>query len=267
MTEDPLSVLETIDDISQDFFEKVTKSGEYKKIGELSTSEVVVQITDRLRTKKGVKPNITAQFLGSPGSGKSTLACLVQERLDGSIMVPVDDYNRGTREDRRRIIKEGGTALDEKDFVLLRQHVLQLQALRDGEKLNLPEAYDLDSGNALIKGLNRVATGSFSYIIVDGNFYVGDERVAGLDLDGLVYLHMSDRTRLQTRLTRDLVPGKMRGKDASEIVEQFVTRRELQDKLFTTPYMDKANLLIQTRPQFTPHGISGFTYTAFSRMY
>ena len=263
MAEISLSILDRITDVSQTIFQETLQNPNIRKIGEFTTAGAVEYVVRYLKERKPDSQSMVCQFLGSPGSGKSTLTQLTNTALTNSVALSTNDYNIGTREDRRRIIVQGGTPLDENDFALLASHVDALRHLSTAENLYLPEPYDPNTGHALIKGLARKIVGPINYVLIDGNFYIGNEGVSNVPLDSLIYLHMSDRNRLYVRLIRDLTEGQMRSKNAEDVLSQFQSRRESQDKLFTLPFMNKANLIIKTEPQFLGQKIEDFTYTIY----
>ena len=263
MIEIPLSILDRATDISQAIFQDTLQNPNTRKIGEFTTTGAVKYVVHYLKERKPESQSMVCQFLGSPGSGKSKLTELTNAEFTNSVVLPMNDYNMGTREDRRRIIAQGGTPLDENDFALLVSHIHALRHLSADEKLYLPGHYDPNSGRALINGLTRKIVGPINYLLIDGNFYIGNESLSNIPLDSLIYLHMSDRDRLHVRLIRDLTEGQMRGKNAEDVLDQFLSRQESQDKPFTLPYMNKANLIIKTEPQFLGQEIKDFTYTIY----
>lgn len=263
MAEIPFSILDRITDVTQATFQENLQNPNIRKIGEFTTAGAVDYVVDYLKKRKPESQSMICQFLGSPGSGKSTLTELTHAILTNSVVLSTNDYNIGTRDDRRRIIAQGGTPLDENDFALLASHVHTLRHLSADEDLYLPRPYDPNTGHALIKGLTRKIVGPIDYVLIDGNFYVGNGGVSNVPLDSLIYLHMSDRNRLYVRLIRDLTEGQMRSKDAEDVLNQFLTRQESQDKPFTLPHMKKANLIIKTEPQFLGQKIRDFAYTIY----
>ena len=263
MTEVPPSILDKIADVSQAIFQENLQNPNIRKIGELTTPGAIKYIVHYLKEGKPESSSMVCQFLGSPGSGKSTLTELTNAELTNSVVISTNDYNIGTRQDRRRIIAQGGTPLDESDFALLASHVHALRHLSADENLYVSEPYDPNTGHALIKGLTRKIVGPINYVLIDGNFYIGNEGVSNVPLDALIYLHMSDRNRLRVRLIRDLTEGQMRSENAEDVLNQFLSRQESQDKPFTLPYMNKANLIIKTEPQFLGQKINDFTYTIY----
>ena len=255
--------IKSIATFSQNIFDDLVTSANYQKIGDLSSAGVSKLIQKELNNLVDNRSTTLIQFTGAPGSGKTTLINKVYEKLKNSIIVSTDDYNIGTREERKNNLNNGGKTIDNKNFALFKEHILKLKTLRANEKLYLPEDYDPGTGYALIKGLKREVVGSFDHILIDGNFYIGNPEVAGLTPSAVFYIHMNDKDRLKIRLIRDLVPGKMRGKDENEILYQFITRHELEDKPHTIPYMNCADVLIQTYPHFSGNEIEDFTYEVF----
>lgn len=265
MNETPLSLLDKITDISQAKFKETVQNPKVHKIGEFRTSEAVKYVVNYLKAEKPDSEPLTAQFLGSPGSGKSKFAELILPEIHKAVVLATDDYNTGTREERKKIIAAGGNATQEKDFELLAFHINSLRHLNEEEIFYLPYPYDPNTGGALNNGLTRKVVGSFDYIIVDGNFYVGDGGVSNVPLDCLIYFQMNDKDRLHTRLIRDLAEGQVRGRDAEEIIDQFISRQKLQDEPFTLPFMNEANLIIETKPQFSDQSIKDFDYLIYQR--
>ena len=263
MDEITVALLDQIADISQKQFQKISQEPGVHKIGEFTTGETIKYLASYINSLRSVVETKVVQFLGSPGSGKSKMVNFVVPKLESLVVLATDDYNIGTRQDRRKIIAGGGTPLEEKDFSLLASHVQALKHLPPDQSLYLPEAYDSNTGDALIRGLTRGVTGPIRYILIDGNFYVGEGGASNIPLDCLVYFHMSDRNRLHVRLIRDLTEGQVRGRDANEILEQFISRQKLQDEQFTVPFMSEANLIVEARPQFLGSKIEDFTYTLY----
>lgn len=264
MTSSINNLLKDVEDPAKEKFDSLIYS-KYTLVNNFSTQEVIEYMkTQILNSEKSVTANII-QFLGTPGAGKTTLAEYLNREIEHSILLTSDDYCIGTREDRRKIINEGGTAVDEKDFPLFKSHLLKLTNLKTGEKISLPEEYEPSTGYALINGLNRIVSGPFSYILIHSNFYLGDKRLANIKPSLTFYIHMNNINRLKVRLVRDLEPGKERGGGDNEIIKQFLDRLEYQDKEFTIPFMQESSYIIETIPEFEKSKIANFKYRIYKR--
>ncbi len=260
------AILNRVNDISAHVFDETIQTGNFKKIGDFGTKRVIAFLSEYLKSKKPRYAVQVAQILGSPGSGKSYLAELVLPHLSRSITLSTDQYNYGTREDRKKIIVKGGTPLDEKDFALLASHVRELHHLSSYETMVLPGPYDVQSGAALVRGLTREVTGSFKNILIEGNFYVGKGGASDIELDSLIYLHLNDVDRLHVRLIRDLTQGQTRAKDAEEVFDQFVSRQATQETPYTLPFMASSDVILHATPKFMKDSIKNFSYAVYRKI-
>jgi len=257
--------LDKVEDKSTSVFQKTMESGEYELVGGFGSADAIMYVAQYLNSKILPDGAVVTQLLGSPGSGKSRFSEAILPLLTRGIPLATDEYNLGTREDRKKTIEKGGTSLDEKDFALLSRHVSELKELGEGQKMMLPPLYDVATGSGLIQGLTREVIGAFKIIFIEGNFYVGRGGASDVNLDQLIYIHISDRNRLNVRLIRDLITGQARGKSPDEIFEQFAQRQKIQDLLYTLPFMDLSDLLLYVKPVFEGESINRFDYEIYSR--
>ncbi len=257
--------LDRVEDISAAIFDRTMQRGEYQLVGGFDKPNTLQYVANYLNAKAQTGKTITAQLLGSPGSGKTRFAIEMLPLLQNAILLATDEYNLGTREDRRKTIEKGGTPLDEKDFDLLAKHVDKLKSLSSGEKIRLPGPYNATEGTALINGLTREVAGQFRIVLIEGNFYVGYGGPANIPLEALVYLHISDRDRLKVRFARDASSAADTPTNADEIFEQFYSRQKIQDTPYTLPFMDISDILLFARPTFEGGVVARFDYDIYYR--
>lgn len=241
------------------------QAGQYQLVGGFDKPNTLQYVANYLNARAQALPILTSQLLGSPGSGKTRFAQEMLPMLQNPIPLATDEYNLGTREDRRKKIEKGGTPLDEKDFDLLAKHVEKLKSLLPGEKIKLPGPFNSQDGTALINGLTREVVGQFKIIIIEGNFYVGHGGPANIPLDALVYLHISDRDRLMVRLARDSSASPVSTVPPEEIFEQFYSRQKIQDTPYTLPFMDISDILLFAKPTFEGDVVVKFDYEIYYR--
>lgn len=204
----------------------------------------------------------TVYIMGCAGGGKSYLARKLVEHFSNiekanPFCLATDDYCIGTRNDRRKIIKQTGDALKEKDFALMEKHITKIKALKAGEQLILPREYDPKTGLALAGKDTRAVRGPVGVLIIDGNFYVKAKE------DLLVFLHVPDPIRYRLRLIRDTKKGQQRAASISEVITQFRERQETQDKRHTLPYLRKAAILIESKPYIKDCEIKAAEYVVW----
>lgn len=203
--------------------------------------------------------------MGCAGSGKSYLADKLVAQF--SKLLPMchpfclatDDYCIGTRSDRREIIKKTNNALLEKDFSLMKTHIQKLRVLKSGETLEIPQKYDPQTGLALSGKSKRIIKGPVGVLVIDGNFYV--EAAESL----MIFIHVPDPTRYTMRRIRDTKEGQKRAQNAEEVLTLFSERQETQDKMYTLPYMAKADILIESKPNIVGNEIHGTEYVVWKK--
>lgn len=203
-------------------------------------------------------------MMGCAGSGKTYLSHKLVKRFQALLpkkfnpfCLATDDYCVGTRLDRRRIIQKTHDALLEKDFTRMEQDIDQIKKLKEGEQLVLSQPYDPNTGLALAGPSKRTIEGPVGVLVIDGNFH------AKASEDLLVFLHVPDPVRYQMRAVRDVKEGQKRAESKEEVLERFLERQETQDVSHTLPWMKKADILLESRPDIRHGEIHGIEYDVF----
>lgn len=259
------AILNQIEDISGSVFKRVIESGEYQKVGGFDKANTLQYVANYFNAQATNLNILTAQILGAPGSGKTRFTKELLPLLKNTVALATDEYNLGSREERRKKIEKRGTPLDEKDFDLLAEHVEKIKNLKPGEKIKLPGPYNSAEGKALVNGLTREVIGQFKILLIEGNFYVGHGGPVNVPLDALIYIHTSDKDRLMVRLARDSINAPQGTLAPEEIFQQFYQRQKIQDTPYTLPFMDISDILLFAKPTFEEDVISRFEYEIYYR--
>lgn len=248
-------------DNSTPFFQKAVTS--YSNFASFNTSQLVEYIISSFPIDDPVC-NVL-YVMGCAGSGKSYLADKLVAQFSKRMphahpfCLATDDYCIGTRSDRREIIKKTNNALLEKDFSLMKSHIQKLRFLKKGEALEIPQKYDPQTGLALLGTSKRTIRGPVGVLVIDGNFYVPASESL------MIFIHVSDPVRYIMRRIRDTKEGQKRARDEEEVRMLFSERQETQDKMYTLPYIAKADILIESKPNIVINEIHGTEYVVWKK--
>lgn len=206
-----------------------------------------------------LKPNFprVLSIVGGAASGKSTLTsslagALRSAGIDSLAVLSTDDYSIGNRSFRENQLSSVDPYLTH-DFSLLSKNVEQICRLRTAEQLRIPR-YDPSTGagvpppsteNAptvdMENYLTDLITGLIQLIIVEGDFQ------PLIRTDYVIYLHLSDKTRLENRISRDIQFRNYQTK--SSVIKSFKQRQTSQHTIYTLPVSEKANAIIWSNPR------------------
>jgi len=179
---------------------------------------------------------------GGSGSGKSTVTQQVLASF-GADMVSVvmqDDYYRDqsdlTPEVRRRQNYDHPQAFD---WPLLVEHV---QALRDGEAIDMPE-YDFTIDNRSDK---TILVKPAPVIVIEGLFALYDAQLCDM-MSLKIFVDTAADVRFIRRMQRDITE---RGRSVESVVSQYLDTVRPMHKQFIEPTKRNADIIL-------PHGANG----------
>jgi uridine kinase len=195
-------------------------------------------------------------IVGGAASGKSTLAASLVDALRDSgthsiALLNTDDYSVGTRSFRKSQLESKNPYITH-DFKLLSENVDKILRLRSGEQLVVPK-YNPSTGagvpsllaNTVDPDLEVYSThlisGIIELVIVEGDFQ------PLIKTDYVIYLHLSDKVRLENRIRRDIKFRNYRTK--SSVRKSFIQRQATQHYPYTLPVADTANAIIWSKPR------------------
>ncbi len=205
-----------------------------------------------------LKPNFPRilSIVGGAASGKSILTsslvgALRDAGIDSLAVLSTDDYSIGNRSFRENQLSSVDPYLTH-DFSLLSKNVEQICRLGPGEQLRIPK-YDPSTGAGVPPStvnaptvdienyLTDLITGLIQLIIVEGDFQPLTRT------DYVIYLHLSDKTRLKNRISRDIQFRNYQTK--SSVIKSFKQRQTSQHNIYTLPVSEKANAIIWSNPR------------------
>lgn len=218
----------------------------------VTLAELAWIICDTLKPKF---PRILS-IVGGAASGKSTLTSSLADALRNSGTDPIavlstDDYSIGTRSFRENQLGSIDPNIIH-DFRLLSKNVERICTLEPGEQLTIPK-YNPSNGAGISPSrvnatevdtgiyLTVLITGLIQLIIVEGDF----QPLAKTDY--VIYLHLSDKARLENRINRDTQFRNYQTK--SSVIKSFMQRQTSQHNLYTLPVAKKANAIIWSNPR------------------
>lgn len=203
------------------------------------------------------EPVKVVSLIGGAASGKSTLARNLVETLTqqgiAADSISTDDFVVGDRAYRREHF-EGKEPRAKYDFEMMNQIISGICTnAEEGRAVAVP-TYNSVTGVAIAEGVGNYQhhVGKISVLIVEGDF---DEVTKP---DATFYLHMSDESRLQNRLGRDV---KERDEVDVELIRKNFEQRQLtQHVRHTLPAMYKAEYVIDVET-----GVDGWQYDIYRK--
>ena len=176
---------------------------------------------------------------GGTGSGKSTLANKIESHFKsiGVVKILSDSYYKNNYtlnfKDRSKINYDHPNSID---FELL---IDNLKSLKNNKKINEP-IYSYKTHKRLKKSKLIF---SKKIIIVEGLHILCDKRIINL-IDYSIYLDVSEETRLQRRIRRDV---EFRGRSINEVEQRyFYMCKPMHDK-FINPSKKHADVILKSR--------------------
>lgn len=239
------------DSIEKLFLRQCTRI--YENLSTADLTEAMTQIIQGINDK----PVKVVSLIGGAASGKSTLAQNLVETFSRQGIVAdsisTDDFVIGDRSYRREHF-EGKEPRAKYDFQMMNQVISEVCANADrGTTVAVP-TYNPITGVAIAEGAENYQhhIGKVAVLIVEGDF----DEVA--ESNSTFYLHMSDESRLQNRLGRDV---KERNEADTEFIRKNFEQRQLtQHVQHTLPAMQRAEYIIDVET-----GVDGWKYDIYKK--
>ena len=174
---------------------------------------------------------------GGTGSGKSTFTNRLRDRFADDVAVIYHDnyYRRHDDIPFEQRMKLNYDHPDSLETELLLEH---LAALRRGEAVDCP-VYDYSKHNRSDK---TVRIEPRKIILVEGILLLADPRTRDM-LDIKIYVDADADERILRRVVRDI---KERGRDISNIMEQYLTTVKPMHYLYVEPTRATADIVINS---------------------
>jgi uridine kinase len=218
-----------------------------------SSTLTLAELSDVIGKSLGPDFPRIISIVGGAASGKSTLTRSLTDALknlgmSSIVVINTDDYSVGTRSFREEKLR-GLDPYITHNFNLLRANVERLCSLGPDDQLIIPK-YDPGTGAGVPPStvdaveesksfLTQLITGPIQLTIVEGDFQ------PLVHTDYILYLHLSDRARLENRIRRDIEFRNYPTKGS--VIESFVQRQRSQHNPYTLPAADTANAIVWSK--------------------
>lgn len=226
---------------------------------DLGTEDVLSFLAQAISTLPKKDEVNVVSLVGGAASGKSTLATRLVAALQNQGIVAdaigTDNFCKGDRAWRWATF-EGDNPQDpagKYDFELLNQKVQAIKENKDPNKAIAVPAYDQATGLAADAGEENYThkIGAIDVLIVEGDFHPLEQP------DLVVFIHMPDAARLQSRVERDIVH---RNGEEAKTTANFMTRHHRQHVPYTLLAINRADVVLDVMP--TP---DGWRYNVYRR--
>lgn len=180
---------------------------------------------------------VVVGIAGGTASGKTTTARAIVERLgDRCLWLTHDRYYRSIPSDLAHDPTRHN--FDHPDALETSMMVEHLRALREGSPVRLPN-YDFPSHTRVTEDRwDRVEPREV--VVVEGILVLADAGLRDL-MDHRVFVHAPDDIRLIRRIRRDVAE---RGRDVSEVLEQYLKTVRPMHQAFVAPSQAHAHLVV-----------------------
>lgn len=178
--------------------------------------------------KNGRMGPFLALIGGGTASGKSTIARLVAERT-GALHLCHDRYYKD-------VAQPVGHNYDHPDALDTTRLVEDLTQLAQGRPAELP-VYDFPTHR---RQAHTERVEPRPLVLVEGILVLADPRLRAM-AHAAVYVHAADDLRLARRILRDVVS---RGRDATGVIQQYLSTVRPMHQRFVEPCREAADLVV-----------------------